>query len=136
MNPFEKRATEYIRDDVAFLPFVTPEPLEIYLERFAKEDVLFDRLVVLIGAPGTGKTTLARLFLLATRVTRLKTPDLPSQLTLVDALASCKAIGPNGVPTVAGCRIPLESNYRDCWELPYDESVRHALLSSLLQART
>src|SRR6185437_10975376 len=138
MNPFEKRATEYIRDDVAFLPYVTPEPLVTYLARYAKEDVLFDRLVVLIGTPGSGKTTLARLFLLPTLTTLLRTPELPSQASLMDALGECKAIAEGDVtaPTVAGCRIPLESNYRDCWELPYPEDVRHDLFCSLLQART
>lgn len=138
MNPFEKRATEHIRDDLAFLPYVTPEPLVTYLARHAKADKLFDRLVVLIGTPGSGKTTLARLFLLPTLTTLLRTPELPSQSSLLDALGECKAIteGDPLAPAIAGCRIPLESNYRDCWELPYPEDVRHHLFCSLLQART
>lgn len=138
MNPFEKRATEFIRDDVAFLPYVTPEPLVSYLQRYAREDVLFDRLVVLIGTPGSGKTTLARLFLLPTLTTLLRTPQLPSQASLIDALRGCNAIESEiGLaPAIAGCRIPLESNYRDCWELPYPEDIRQNLFCSLLQART
>lgn len=138
MNPFEKRATELIRDDVAFLPYVTPEPLVTYLARYAKQDVLFDRLVVLIGTPGSGKTTLARLFLLPTLTTLLQTPELPSQASIIDALRECNAITTDNLlaPAVAGCRIPLETNYRDCWELPYPEDVRQNLFCSLLQART
>jgi hypothetical protein len=138
MNPFEKRATELIRDDLAFLPYVTPEPLVTYLARYAKQDVLFDRLVVLIGTPGSGKTTLARLFLLPTLTTLLRTPELPSQASLMDALRECNAITTDTLPApaVAGCRIPLETNYRDCWELPYPEEVRQNLFCSLLQART
>jgi hypothetical protein len=138
MNPFEKRATEFIPDDVAFLPYVTPEPLVSYLQRYAQQDVLFDRLVVLIGTPGSGKTTLARLFLLPTLTTLLRTPQLPSQASLMDALRECNAIQTDNTPApaVAGCRIPLESNYRDCWELPYPEDVRQNLFCSLLQART
>ena len=61
-NPFEKRATEYLRDDEAFLPIVTPEPVATFFARPAKEGRLYDRLTMIIGTPGSGKTTLARLF--------------------------------------------------------------------------
>ena len=61
-NPFEKRATEYLRDDEAFLAVVTPEPLVTFLEKPAREERLYDRLTMIIGTPGSGKTTLARLF--------------------------------------------------------------------------
>jgi hypothetical protein len=133
MNPFEKRATEFIPDDLAFLPYVTPEPLLTYLERHAKDDVLYDRLVVLIGAPGSGKTTLARLFLFPTLMTLLRNKTLPAVLS--DALATCRALTEGTIPAIAGCRIPLESDYRDCWELPYSDQLRHSLFFSLLQSR-
>ena len=58
-NPFEKRATEYLRDDEAFLAVVTPEPLATFFQKDAEEERLYDRLSVIIGAPGSGKTTLA-----------------------------------------------------------------------------
>ena len=61
-NPFEKRATEYLRDDEAFLAVITPEPLATFLQKPAEEERLYDRLAVIIGTPGSGKTTLARLF--------------------------------------------------------------------------
>lgn len=133
MNPFEKRATEYIREDLAFLPYVTPEPLLTYLERHAEKDVLFDRLAVLVGSPGSGKTTLARLFCLPTLTTMLRQSETWS--SLVDAVRRCKAISNSGKPLIAGCRIPLESDYRGFWELPYEESIRQKLLYSLIQAR-
>lgn len=135
MNPFEKRATEHIREDLAFLPYVTSEPLLTYLQQYANDDVLFDRLAVVIGAPGSGKTTLARLFLFPTIMTLLRNTSLPDHAALTDALSKCKAIEEGSRPAVAGCRIPLESDYRDCWELPYDESIRHNLMFSLIQAR-
>ena len=59
-NPFEKRATEYLRDDEAFLPVVTPEPLVTFFRKPAREGRLYDRLAMIIGTPGSGKTTLAR----------------------------------------------------------------------------
>ena len=39
-NPFEKRATEYLREDEAFLPVVTPEPLMTFFRKPAQEDRL------------------------------------------------------------------------------------------------
>ena len=45
-NPFEKRATEYLRDDEAFLAVVTPEPLVTFLQTYAREERLYDRLAM------------------------------------------------------------------------------------------
>jgi hypothetical protein len=39
-------------------------------------------------------------------------------------------------PTVAAVRIPMESEYRDFWELPYHAAVKTKLILSLIQART
>ncbi|WP_217899055.1 hypothetical protein [Oceanicola sp. 22II-s10i] len=41
----------------------------------------------------------------------------------------------DGRPHVAAVRIPMESEYRDFWELPYDEAVRTKLAFWLVQAR-
>ena len=41
-NPFEKRATEYFRDDEAFLAIVTPEPLVTFLQQPAHDGSLYD----------------------------------------------------------------------------------------------
>ncbi len=38
INPFEKRATEYLRDDEAFLAVVTPEPLVTFSRNRPKRD--------------------------------------------------------------------------------------------------
>ncbi len=37
-NPFEKRATEYLRDDEAFLAVVTPEPLATFFKSQPRKD--------------------------------------------------------------------------------------------------
>lgn len=135
VNPFEKRATEYFRDDEAFLAVVTPEPLATYFENPACEERLFDRLAIIIGTPGSGKTTLSRLFQFQTLMTLLRNHNFANLRPLVDSLVRCDAIH-DGHPTLIGGRIPLETEYRDIWELPYSDQLRAGLMGGLLQART
>ena len=134
-NPFRQRATEYLRDDEAFLAVVTPEPLVTFFEQPAKEERLYDRLTVVIGTPGSGKTTLARLFEFATITTLLRNSDIASYNPLVDKLTACGAIR-NGRPTIIGGRLPLEAEYREFQEFPYPDDLKAGLLTALLQART
>lgn len=134
-NPFEKRATEYLRDDEAFLAVVTPEPLTTFFQRHAEEGSLYDRLAVIVGTPGSGKTTLARLFLYPTLRTLLRNSSLSTYKALLDSLTSCHAIGDDG-PIIVGGRIPLEAEYREFWEFPYSEELKGGLMTALLQART
>lgn len=39
-------------------------------------------------------------------------------------------------PAVAGCRLPLETDYRDFWEFPYPQELRSSLMHGLDQARS
>ena len=133
-NPFQKRATEYVRDDEAFLAMVTPEPLVTFLEKPAREECLYDRLAMIIGTPGSGKTTLARLFEFTTLRTLLRNRQLDAYKPLVDILTTCGAIRDEH-PTSVGARLPLEAEYREFLELPYDEKLRTRLMLQLLQAR-
>ena len=133
-NPFEKRATEYLRDDEAFLAVVTPEPIVTFFQKPAKEDRLYDRLAVVIGTPGSGKTTLARLFQFTTLSTLLRNSDSPNYKLLIDTLTACGAID-NQHPKLIGGRLPLEAEYRDFWEFPYSENLKTNLMIALLQAR-
>lgn len=135
VNPFEKRATEYLRDDEAFLAVVTPEPLLTFFKKPAREGRLFDRLSFIVGTPGSGKTTLARLFQFQTIRTLLRNEALATYRPLVDALVECGVIE-NQRPTVVGGRLPLEAEYRELWEFPYPEELKTALMIGLLQART
>ena len=80
-NPFEKRATEYLRDDEAFLAIVTPEPVTRFVQKPATEERLYDRLTMIIGTPGSGKTTLARMF----EFTTLKDPVAQSEYRKLQA---------------------------------------------------
>ena len=134
-NPFEKRATEYLRDDEAFLAVVTPEPLATFFQKDAEEERLYDRLSVIIGAPGSGKTTLARLFQFSTLRTLLSNRYMTNYRPLIDTLTACRAIN-NEYPTIIGGRLPLEAEYRDFWEFPYPNELKEGLMIKLLQART
>ena len=134
-NPFEKRATEYLRDDEAFLAVVTPEPLVTFLEKPAREERLYDRLAMIIGTPGSGKTTLARLFQFTTLTTLLRNRNFSNYKPLVDTLSACGAIDDER-PALIGGRLPLEAEYREFWELSYRDELKTGLMISLLQART
>ena len=134
-NPFEKRATEHFRDDEAFLAVVTPEPLVTFFQEAAEDERLYDRLAMVIGTPGSGKTTLARLFQFTTLRTLLRNRNITNYKPLLDALTACEAID-NERPTLIGARLPLEAEYRDFWEFPYPEDVKTNLMIALLQART
>ncbi|MDP1961596.1 MAG: hypothetical protein Q8K93_05270 [Reyranella sp.] len=134
-NPFEKRATEYLRDDEAFLAVVTPEPLATFFQKPAKEGRLYDRLAMIIGTPGSGKTTLARLFQFSTLRTLLRNHDMNTYKPLIDTLSACGAIADQR-PTLIGGRLPLEAEYREFWEFPYPDELKTGLMIALLQART
>ncbi len=132
-NPFERRATEYLRDDEAFLAVVTPEPIRVYLSKCGAERSLYDRLVIISGTPGSGKTTIARVFETSVVSTVLRHQEAHKPLMAV--LGECGAIS-NAHPMLLAARIPLESDYRDIWELPYPDDTKNALLVTLLQSRT
>ena len=133
-NPFEKRATEYLRDDEAFLAVVTPEPLTTFFQKYAEEERLYDRLSIIVGTPGSGKTTLARLFQFTTLRTLLDNHNMTSYKPLIDRLTTCRAID-DCRPTLIGGRVPLENEYRDLWELQYPACLKAGLMIRLLQAR-
>lgn len=132
---FEKRATEHVPNDDAFLAHIAPAPLDTYLRPLAEEDVLLDRLVVVSGTPGSGKTTIGRLFKFQTL---RKLQDLAgtsdSLAELRDVMAGCGAFE-GDYPSVAGCHLSMEADYRDIWECPYEEPTRHKLLQTLVNAR-
>jgi hypothetical protein len=135
-NPFEKRATEYLRDDeAAFLSIVSPEPLRRYLADHAKKGQLFEKLIRIVGSPGSGKTTLATL--LESRVVEavLADPQKEGYAEIIEALDACNFVE-NGQQKIAAVRLPMEGEYRDFWELPYDEALRTKLILALIQARS
>jgi hypothetical protein len=133
-NPFEKRASEYFQDDDAFLSVMSPAPLVTFLKPHAKTERLYDRLVLMYGAPGSGKTTIASLFEYRRLAALLRHARNATYASLITALADCHAIE-NLRPAIAGCRLALESGYRDIWQLPYAPELKTGLLTTLIQAR-
>lgn len=132
MGPFSKRASENLREAEAFIPLVSPAPIEHFLK--AKAAALYDRLVLIHGTPGSGKTTIARLVEFPTLNVLLKNDRFEPHRNLISALAECNVII-NNKPAILACRLPLETDYRDLWELNYTEETRATLLSSFIQAR-
>ena len=133
-NPFLRRVTERLRDDEAFLEIVSPEPLSTFLGEHGRSGALYDVLAVIAGTPGSGKTTLARLFHFPTVVTLLRNASFASRRHLLAALSYCGAIR-DEIPQLITARLPMESDYRDTWEFPYPEDLRLSLLTALIQAR-
>jgi hypothetical protein len=133
-NPFLRRAAEYLRDTEAFLGIVSPEPARTFLSGYGQSGQLYDRLILLRGTPGSGKTTLARLFDYETLVSLLRNQNLTTYGSLLAALTECAAIT-DSQPRILACRLPMEADYRDIWEFPYTEELRLRLTVGLIQAR-
>lgn len=133
-NPFQRRATEFLRDDEAFLAIVSPEPVTFYLKKPGQAGRLYDRLVLMRGTPGSGKTTLARLFEYPSLAALLRNSSVSTYQAIVGALTDCGAVK-DEQPTVLGCRLPLETDYREFWEFPYSEGLKLGLMAGLIQAR-
>ena len=43
-NPFERRATEQVRNEEAFLALISPDPISTYLGKYGATGQLYDRL--------------------------------------------------------------------------------------------
>jgi hypothetical protein len=75
-NPFANRATEWMRSNTeAFLSIVTPDPVLHYFQPHAEQDRMYQRLVMIHGTPGSGKTTIAKLFELVSLATLMRSTD-------------------------------------------------------------
>ncbi len=134
-NPFNTRATEFVKSNEAFLTLVSAEPITHFLAPYGKEQGLFNKLVSIQGQPGCGKTTISRLFEFSTLSSLLRAADKEAMKELVSPLQKCEVLK-SGSIQILGCRIPLESDFREVWQLPYEESIRLELFDRLLQART
>ena len=118
-----------------FLSLVVPDPLEQYFSRFFNDGGFFRRAMFVYGQPGSGKTTLARLFEAAALSTLLNNDSGDAFCHIRDAVERTGAIE-NGLISILGARIPLESDFRELANLPYSVEIRRQLFLRLIQART
>ena len=58
----------------------------------------------------------------------LADPEKDGYSDIIQALEACQFIQ-KGQQKIAAVRLPLEGEYRDFWELPYDETLRTKLFS-------
>ena len=135
VNPFLRRATEYVRDDASFLAIVSPAPLTTFLAKSPYKDQMFELPVRIIGEPGSGKTMLAKLAEFSMVEAILRDLSSSTNRELASALGDAGFLA-DGQPNVAAVRVPMESDYRDFWELPYNDAVKTKLALWLVQART
>ncbi|HEY3852916.1 MAG TPA: hypothetical protein VGO67_00820 [Verrucomicrobiae bacterium] len=133
-NPFLKRATDFVRDEEAFVAMVSPEPIRYFLAKRGQDGLLYDRLIIIRGTPGSGKTTLARLFDYPAMTALLRNTSITGYKQTLATLVDCGAIKDDS-PIIVGCRLPMEVDYRDFWDFPYSEELRLGLMMALIQAR-
>lgn len=133
-NPFEKRATEQVINEEAFLALISPEPLNVYLRPYAETGQLYDRLAIFLGTPGSGKTTSAKLYEYPVLIGLLRQRGNPAFRSLLTTMTDLNVIE-NGKPKFLACRLPLESDYGEIWEFPYPEDLREGLFKAFVQAR-
>jgi hypothetical protein len=133
MNPWHKRANEFIRDPAELLPLIAPQPIHQFFEGDCAR--LFDRLVVVIGAPGSGKTTLARLLELPTLLAMREFASRNAEVKALVTSLSQAGVLDDLHPTLLALRLPAGGQLRAIWELPYEERLRHRLLRTMIQAK-
>ena len=134
-NPVLRRANEFLRDDEAFLAIISPEPVSFYLERPGRNRAPMTAWSNSAAHPAAGRrrsqgcsNTLRCELCSETRASQATKTFSPRS-------TACGAIR-DEQPYVLGCRLPMESDYRDFWEFPYANEVKTSLMASLLQART
>lgn len=131
-NPFKKRRTELVSDRRTMLSLVSPTPIEEFFREDRAE--LIEKLTLVVGTPGCGKTTIAQVVEFESLATLCFATGNPINKDLLDVLTRNQLIA-DDMPTLLGHRLSMVTNFRDFWELPYEESTRTALLRAFVQAK-
>lgn len=131
-NPFKKRRTELITDRRTLLSLVSSVPIEEFFEPEKKQ--LLEKLTLVVGTPGCGKTTIAQVVEFESLYNLCQGTASPINRDLVDVLTGHELIK-DGLPAILGHRLAMSTNFRDIWELPYSDQTRLALLRAFLQSK-
>jgi hypothetical protein len=130
-NPFKKRATEYVAEPNTLLPLVSHAPLLEFFSQDAAE--LLEKLSIVVGTPGCGKTTIARVIEFDSLATLARDPvEINKELAIT---LSQLNILRNGAPSLLAYRLPMTTNFRSIWDLPYSEAIRATLLRAYIQSK-
>lgn len=132
-NPFKKRRTELVSDRRTMLSLVSPTPIEEFFREDREE--LIEKLTLVVGTPGCGKTTIAQVVEFESLATLCFATGNAINKDLVDVLTVNRLIK-DEMPAILGHRLSMTTNFRDVWELPYEESTRTALLRAFVQAKS
>lgn len=131
-NPFKKRKTELVTDRRVLLSMISSAPIaEFFRTDYAN---LVDKLALIVGTPGCGKTTIAKALEFESLATLCEPDVRQANRDLVMTMTRLRFIK-DGRPTVAAHLMSMSTNFRDIWELPYSEPIRSALLRAFVQSR-
>lgn len=129
-NAFNFRvADQTVLDTSVFLHLYSP----IYLGQLQKEDFTAPKLIVLLGSPGSGKSSLLRLFETSTLIALTKNHGQKVENTLVPTLNDLGVLD-GGKPVSFGIYVHCDSSLRDIENLEVN-GANDKLLNTLLDVR-
>ncbi len=131
-NPFKKRKTELVSDRRVLLSLISAQPIaEFFRTDYSN---LMDKLALVVGTPGCGKTTIAKAIEFESLATLCEPDVRQANAGLVSCMTRLRFIK-DGHPNVAAHLMSMSTNFRDIWELPYSDAIRSALLRAFVQSR-
>ena len=129
-NAFKIRAADApIIETAQFLQLYCP----LLLDQLQRDDLFVPKLIVVRGSPGSGKSSLLRLFEMETLLAVHARRSQPSDQDLVERLTELGILADSG-PRALGIYIQCDSSLRDIANLPPDQPVER-LFNTLLDTR-
>lgn len=129
-NAFKIRAADApIIETAQFLQLYCP----LLLDQLERDDLFVPKLIVVRGSPGSGKSSLLRLFETETLLAIHARRSQPSDQDLVERLTELGILADSG-PRALGIYIQCDSSLRDIANLPPDQPVER-LFNTLLDTR-